>query len=436
MKNNLTPVRFINKTLGESYNKYSHPSGLDIYIFNKKMSSTYAIFGTKYGSIHNIFRPDGSDEFITVPDGIAHFLEHKLFASEDGSDAFERFSEYGADANAYTSFNKTCYLFSCTGNFEKSLCELITFVTHPHFTDENVASEQGIIGEEISMYDDSPHDRCFYGMVEGLYHSHSIRRNICGSKESISRITPSLLYSCYDAFYRLSNMVLIICGDVDDGQCLSIADECLGTTRDERAPVLAKSSDEPEPLSIRKSYVEQHMQVAKPIFKIGFKYTDIPKDPNSRQRRDLSMAIINDMIFSDSGELYNLLVDSDLISPSLSTDHTIAEDFALSSVSGEADDPKAVLAKILEYIESKKSCGLSYEDFLRCKRILYADAVRSFDSTDLIANNLFDFVCDGNELLSYTDIIESISFEEIQKLFENFFTRDSITLSVVLPIKK
>ena len=148
------------------------------------------------------------------------------------------------------------------------------------------------------------------------------------------------------------------------------------------------------------------------------------------------MAIINDMIFSDSGELYNLLVDGDLISPSLSTDHTIAEDFALSSVSGEADDPRAVLAKILEYIESKRSNGLSYEDFLRCKRILYADAVRSFDSTDLIANNLFDFVCDGNELLSYTDIIESITFEEIQKLFETFFVRDSITLSVVLPIKK
>ena len=433
--NNLTPVRFTNATLGESYNKYSHPSGLDIYIFKKKMSSTYAIFGTRYGSIHNIFKPDGSDEFITVPDGIAHFLEHKLFASEDGSDAFERFSEYGADANAYTSFNKTCYLFSCTGNFENSFRELLTFVTHPHFTDENVASEQGIIGEEISMYEDSPHDRCFYGMVEGLYHRHSIRRNICGSKESISRITPSLLYSCYDTFYRPSNMVLIICGDVDDGRCLEIANECLGTTKDERAPVMAKSCHEPEPLSICKNYVEQHMQVAKPIFKIGFKYTDIPKEPVLRQRRDLSMAIINDMIFSDSGELYSLLVDSDLISPSLSTDHTVAEDFAFSSVSGEADDPKAVLAKILEYIEDKRSNGLSYEDFLRCKRILYADAVRSFDSTDLIANNLFDFVCDGNELLSYTDIIESITFEEIQKLFEVFFTRDSITLSVVLPIK-
>ena len=435
MTNDLHPIKFTNSTLGESYNKYSHSSGLDIYIFKKKMSSSYAIFGTKYGSVHNIFKPDGSDEFISVPDGIAHFLEHKLFAAEDGSDAFERFSEYGADANAYTSFNKTCYLFSCTKNFEDALRELLTFVTHPHFTDENVASEQGIIGEEISMYDDSPYDRCFYGMLEGLFHYHSIRRNICGSRESISKITPSLLYSCYDAFYRLSNMVLVICGDVDTDICLGIADECLGNIRDTRKPVTVKSCEKGEPVSVCKSYVEQHMQVAKPIFKIGFKDTDIPTASAARHRKDLSMAILNDMIFSDSGPLYNLLVDEDMISPNLSTDYTVSEDFAFSSVSGEADDPKAVLSKVMDFIKQAKADGLSKDDFLRCKRVLYADAVRAFDSTDLIANNLFEFVCDGNELLSYTDIIESITFEEICELFSKSYRNESITLSVVLPIK-
>lgn len=436
MTNNLTPIRYTNNTLGECYSKYTHPSGLDIYIFKKKMSSSYAIFGTKYGSVHNIFKPDGSDEFISVPDGIAHFLEHKLFAAEDGSDAFERFSEYGADANAYTSFNKTCYLFSCTKNFEKSLRELLTFVTHPHFTDENVASEQGIIGEEISMYDDSPYDRCFYGMLEGLYHYHSIRRNICGSRESISRITPSLLYSCYDAFYRLSNMVLVICGDVDEKSCLDIADECLGNITDSRNPVTAKSCKKDEPSSVCKNYVEQHMQVAKPIFKIGFKDTDIPGDPVARQRKDISMAILNDMIFSDSGRLYNILVDGDMISPNLATDYTVSDDFAFGSVSGEADDPRAVLTRITEFIDTLKDSGLCKDDFLRCKRVIYADAIRSFDSTDLIANNLFEFVCDGNELLSYTDIIESITFEEICELFQKSFDTDSITLSVVLPVEK
>ena len=212
--NNIPSVTYKSDLLREEYTKFSHPSGLDIYVFPKKLSTTYAIFGAKYGSIHNRFKLDGESDWTVVPDGIAHFLEHKLFACPDGTDAFERFSEYGADANAYTSFNKTCYLFSCTDRFEESLGELLDFVTHPYFTEESVNSEIGIISEEIKMYDDNPSDRCFYGMLEGMYKSNSVRRNICGTKKSISRITPELLYSCYNTFYQLSNMALVVCGDV------------------------------------------------------------------------------------------------------------------------------------------------------------------------------------------------------------------------------
>ena len=224
----MTPKIFKSELLAEQYKKYEHPSGLDIYIFPKKLTTYYAIFGVKYGSIHNSFaRKSEPENIITIPDGVAHFLEHKLFANEDGSDSFERFSELGADANAYTAFNKTAYLFAATENFYPSLRELITFVTHPYFSEENVASEIGIITEEIKMYDDSPSDRCFYGMLEGMYEHHSIKRNICGSVESISKITPETLYDCYNAFYNLNNMVLIVCGDVDSKAVLDIADKLL-----------------------------------------------------------------------------------------------------------------------------------------------------------------------------------------------------------------
>ena len=174
--NNIHCESYQNKRLNEEYRRYRHPSGLDIYIFPKKMTTSYAILGTRYGSIHNSFTYEGDDEWTTVPDGIAHFLEHKLFVCEDGSDAFERFSDYGADANAYTSFNKTCYLFSCTERFSDSLGELLDFVTHPYFTKESVANEIGIIAEEIKMYDDNPADKCFYGMLEGLYSRRKIER--------------------------------------------------------------------------------------------------------------------------------------------------------------------------------------------------------------------------------------------------------------------
>ena len=429
------PKRYQSPHLGESYSVFSHKSGLDIYVFPKKMSATYAIFGTKYGSIHNCFRTDDG-ETVTVPDGIAHFLEHKLFTAEDGSDAFERFSEYGADANAYTSFNKTCYLFSCTDRFEESLRELLSFVTHPYFTAESVASEIGIISEEIRMYDDNPSDRCFYGMLEAMYHRHSIRRNICGSEESISRITPEFLYRCYHTFYRLSNMALVVCGDVTAETVLRIADEVLPTESKNMPHVLCPNENDAEPPEVLVSYREQKMQVSKPIFNLGIKDIEIPADGRARQKKDAAMAILDEMLFSRAGEIYNDLLNRDLISPALSYGYTISESSAYNSIAGEANDPKLVVCEIRKHIERIRKEGLSRTDFERGKRVMYAEFVKSFDSTDSIANNLFSFICEDSELLSYADLLEEITFEEVVALFEHAFDEEKIALSVILPLKE
>ena len=433
--NNLTPHQYHRDSfLGEEYHEFRHVSGLPIYVFPKKMTATYAIFGTKYGSIHNSFRVGKNGEEITVPDGIAHFLEHKLFCAEDGSDAFERFSEYGADANAYTSFNKTCYLFSATERFEESLCELLSFVTHPYFTAETVASEVGIISEEIRMYDDNPSDRCFYGMLEAMYHTHSIRRNICGSVESISQITPELLYQCYRTFYRLSNMALVVCGDVSDEAVLRIADEVLPKIPEDELSVICTNENESEPASVLSSYREQRMQVSKPMFNIGIKDTEIPEDVRARQKKDAAMAILDEMLFSRAGALYEDLLDRNLISPALSYGYTISESSAYNSIAGEADDPKLVLREILKHLKKIRKMGLSRDDFIRGKRVMYAEIVKSFDSTDSIANNLFSFLCEDSELLSYAQILEEVTFEEVVALFEHAFDEEKIALSVILPL--
>lgn len=422
-----------NKLLGERYEKISHPSGLDIYVFPKKLTTTYAIFGVKYGSIHNTFFIDGADEPVTVPDGIAHFLEHKLFTNEDGSDSFERFSEYGADANAYTAFNKTAYLFSCTNEFEDSLRELIRFVTHPYFTPDSVKSEIGIISEEIKMYDDSPSDRCFYGMLEGMYEKHSVRRNICGSVESISKISADTLYKCYNAFYNLGNMALVICGDVDTEKVLAIADEELPSTPVPFSTVTVDEGAKESPEAF-KSYIEQHMQVSKPIFTIGIKDTDIPVDPVERQKKEAVMAILNEMIFSRAGALYDHLFNGGFISPNMPYSYTVSPSMAYNSLAGEADDPRAVLEEIFKYIDRLKSEGLSVSDFTRGKRVIYSEFVKSFDSTDNISNNLLSFVFEDSELLSYTEIIESVTFDDVTKALESAFDKNKVTLSVILPL--
>ena len=433
--NNSECIRRHSPLLREEYREYHHRSGLTILIFPKKLSSTYALFGTKYGSIHNRFRLGAEEEWLTVPDGIAHFLEHKLFTNEDGSDSFERFSDYGADANAYTSEGKTCYLFSCTDRFEESLEELLQFVTHPYFTKESVASEIGIISEEIRMYDDNPSDRCFYGMLEGMYEHHSIRRNICGSVRSISQITPELLYSCYRAFYRLDNMALVISGNVCDETVLRIADRLLPhAPAADPAPQTDNENEKESPCAFL-PYREQRMQVSKPLFNIGFKDTDIPKDGEARQQKDAAMSILNEMIFSRAGALYNRLVETEQISPALSYGYTISAAAAYNSVAGESDDPRAVLSEILSHLEKLGKKGLSREDFQRGKRVMYAEFVKAFDSTDSIANNLFAFFCEDSDLLSYADHLEAVTYEEVCDLFTRVFRKETVTLSVVRPLE-
>lgn len=425
---------FKNALLNEKYEKISHTSGLDIYIFPKKFASTYAVLGVKYGSVHNCFSSSPDSLPKVYPDGIAHFLEHKLFINEDGSDSFERFSEYGADANAYTSFNKTAYLFSCTENFEQSLGELLDFVTHPYFTPESVASEMGIIGEEIKMYDDSPADRCFYGMLEGMYENHSIRRNICGSLDSISKISADTLYECYNTFYNLRNMALIVCGDVNSDIVLKIADDRLNALAPPFSANAVNENSNESPY-VFKSLVEQKMQVSKPLFNIGFKDTDIPLNPYERQRKDAGMAILDEMIFSRAGKLYCDLFESNLISPNMSYGYTISESSAYNSVAGEADNPKIVLEKINQYISCLKKDGLSYPDFVRGKRVMYSEFVKSFDSSDSIANNMLSFICEDAEILAYADIIDSVSFEYVSELFDSAFGEDTATLSIVYPLE-
>ena len=420
--------------LREKYYKYTHSSGLDIYVFPKKLSSTYAIFATKYGSIDNSWKLEKDGDTVTVPDGIAHFLEHKLFANEDGSDAFEHFSALGADANAYTSFNKTAYLFSCTDNFDLSLDVLIDFVTHPYFTEESVSRERGIIAQEIKMYEDSPMEACYYGMLEGLYENHSIRRNICGSVKSIGQITPELLYDCYRAFYDLSNMALIVCGDVEAEDIILAVNKKLPSNKNGTS-IIRCSEGDTESSAVFMPRVTRDMNVSKPIFNIGIKDIDIPSDPIERLRKDAAASILNEMIFSRAGTLYNELFESGMISPEMSYCYTINSSFAFNSIAGEANDPEAVLNKIISHIDSVRQNGLSKDDFERGRRVMYSEFVKEFDSTDSIANNLLSFVFDDAEMLGYADIIMNVTFDDVKNIFDVSFKKEFFTLSAVYPLK-
>lgn len=419
-----------NKQLGEKYFYKKHKSGLDIYVFPKELGTGYAAFATKFGSIDSTFCLDGKQ--INLPDGIAHFLEHKMFENEDGSDTFERYAKTGASANAYTSADRTVYLFSATENFVPSLEILLDFVTHPYFTDKTVQKEQGIIGQEIKMYDDHPGWQLYFGMLTGLYHNNPVRIDTAGTVETISNITPELLFEAYDAFYNLGNMVLCVCANVEPQQVEDVCDKVLKFTQSKEVKRIYPS----EPEGVYKERVSKNLQVSMPLFSVGIKDNEPFTTGTELAKKRAQYNIILDLIFGKSAPFYTKLYDDGLIDSSFSYAYEGHENFAHCEISGSSSQPEKVYELIKEEIKRYKNTGFDKDAFERTKRANYAHALRLFDSTDDIANKLVGCVFEGSEILDYPQIIADVSFEDITRRFETSFKDNSFVLSTVLPFEQ
>ena len=423
-----------NDQLNEKYYKISHKSGLDVYIIPKEMSTTYATFATRYGSMDNKFKLEGDKDFVSVPDGIAHFLEHKMFECEDGKDVFELFAKTGANANAYTANTMTSYLFSATDNFYTSLEYLLDFVTHPYFTKENVEKELGIIGQEIRMYNDNPYSRMQRGLFESMYKYNKIRIDIAGTEESIHKIDENLLYTCYNIFYNLHNMALVICGNVDVNKTISVLDKVLKES--EQQKIIRAYDDENEPDSVVRDKVEIELEVAKPIFAIGIKDNDISPDPYERMKKAYAVGILNNMLFSQSSELYNSLYEKKLIGFNLSFDFEHTKHYSHNVISAESSSPYKAYEFFVNFIDLLKEKGLSYEDFELCKKAELADSIKVFDSTEAIAEEFVFNLFDDADMLDTADCIKSITFDYVNDVFDNLFSKEKYTISVVMPKNK
>ena len=255
------------RSIGETLYSGELENGLKIFVIPKKgFNSFYAVFGTHYGGSMRRFEING--ETIDTPAGVAHFLEHKMFDMPDGSNALNSLSESGADANAFTSTDMTCYHFSCTERFEENLRKLLTFVSTPYYTEETVQKEQGIIGQEIQMGDDSPGRQIYYDLLSLLYEHHPIRDAVVGTKESIAEITAKTLYDCHSVFYAPSNMVLCVEGNVEPERIAAIAEEIL--PKDKKS-IPHADFGESEALVPAEKRKEREMPVAMPEFLIGGK---------------------------------------------------------------------------------------------------------------------------------------------------------------------
>ena len=411
---------------GESYVKCEHESGLQIYILEKPLyNSAYALFGTKYGSIDNVFSVNG--EQTEVPEGIAHFLEHKLFESEDG-DAFTRYAETGAYANAFTSFDKTCYLFKCSTRFYDNLEILLDFVQSPYFTAATVQKEQGIIGQEIRMYDDSPGWRVMFNMLLAMYKNHPVRIDIAGTTESIAEITDELLYKCYNTFYNPQNMFLCIAGNVDTDKVLKMVEEQLKPK--EKQDLCRIMPEEPD--EILKPYVEQALEVVIPLFCFGYKEkADRPLTLKER----ICTSVLLDMIIGDASPLYKKLVNEGLINDEFDFEYFNGPGYSSVIFEGESQNPQRVADEIKAEITRLKEEGLNKKLFNAVRSNCYGNAIRNYNSMESIAMDLVDCAMSGYKLFDEIKCLKSITVDDVYKRLA-VLDNDKTVLSVIVPKEK
>lgn len=415
-----------NKVLGEKYYHFVHSSGLPVYVCPKNHETAFAAVAVKYGSCDN--RLPTEKGIVTVPDGTAHFLEHKMFENPDGTDSFETFTKNGGDANAFTSFERTEYIFSCTENFYINLKTLLQMVFTPHFTKESVQKEQGIIGQEIKMYEDDADWRALLGMLEGMYVNNPVRKDIAGTVESISEITPEILYDIHKVFYHPSNTVLCICGKVDPEEVKKVCDECLKYYPETKIDL----PDIFEPAQVNEQKVVTKLKIGMPQFALGIKEA-FPEKSDDDLKRSAEHAIILQLLFGSSGEFYCENYESGLISDRFLYSYYNSRDWSYISIEGVADDPDMVAQAVKNEIAKRKSFFFTKEEFLRAKKVIYATECLSFNSTSETANRLASAALEGCDMLDYASVIQNTCYEEVKERFMKGYDMEKSCLSIVFP---
>lgn len=410
---------------GDSCIHVKHKSGLDIYICEMNgFSSVDAVFATKYGSVNTMFRTSGDEDFTTVPEGIAHFLEHKLFENED-CEAFELFAQTGASCNAFTSFDKTGYLFGCSKNYTKNLAILLDFVQKPYFTQETVEKELGIIGQEIQMTNDDPEWRVFFNMLRCMYRSHPVRTDIAGTEESIAQITPELLYKCYNTFYNLNNMVLSISGNIKADEVLAVCDEYLKPCENK----VPESVFPDEPDTVEQNEIHEKLDVGTSVFNLGFKC--VPCDGSEKIRKNILAAITGELLTDPSSEMYNKLLKENIINSTFSYEVFSGDGYFTLIICGESEKPDVVRAELLKRIDEMTENGITEKDFRRFLKTLYASLVRELNNVEAVCNLMLSSHLDGVSPFETIDVIAELTAEDVHGFIRSELNKEKLVLSVI-----
>jgi len=406
--------------------------GLEVATLQKRgFARKYAVLATRYGSIDTKFRIAGAADPVSTPEGIAHFLEHKLFEEENGS-IDDIFADLGAYSNAFTNRTMTGYLFSCVDNFWPAFDTLLDFVMRPHFTDENVEKEKGIIEQEIRMNEDSPDWQAANGLLRAMYRLHPVREEIAGTVDSVRRITKEMLYECYRTFYHPSNMTLLVVGDVSPVEVADRASACLDSRDFGPTPGVERIRPQ-EPRRPSAHRVEKRMAVSEPIVCFGYKDPNVGFLGQPLTRRIIGMEMLMHMLAGRSSALYNELYADGLIDASFDWDYDCEHDYGFAMFEGRSKSPNRLVERVAEGIDSFFDAGVDLDQFERTRRRVIGSMLRSFDSLEFIAYSFLTYHFRNMRLIESVDAARSIAAGEAEAVARELFDPDLLAVSVIMP---
>ena len=402
-------------------------NGLTVMIIPKTgVQKKFVIWGTNYGSNDNKFIAPGEDKETKVPNGVAHFLEHKLFEQENGTNSLDTLTALGVNANAYTTNDHTAYLFECTDNFYEALDELMDYVQHPYFTDENVEKEKGIIGQEIMMYDDYPEWQVYLNAMKAMYHENPIKIDITGTIETISHIDKDILYKCYKTFYNPSNMALVVSGDFSPEQILEDIKKRLVENENQGEIKRIYSNEED---SIAQEKIEKKFEVSQPLYTIGIK--DQVKDQKEIVKKHLAIEIILNIIAGRSSKLYKKMYNDGIISGQPSLDYEFGKTYAHILITGQCTDPETLYKEFKNEVRKNKEQGINEQDFERIKKMVYGGYVKEYNDVQDIARIFLSDYFKGINPFEYLEEIEGINLKYLNQILTDVFKEEKMILSVV-----
>ena len=413
--------------LGETVYEAKLSNGLLSRVVTKPgFAKTYAFLAVDYGSMDTAFSKNGT--VYRSPQGIAHYLEHKMFDMPD-CNVMQLFSRYGGNPNAFTSYDITAYYVQCTDHFRENLELLLRYVTTPYFTEESVEKERGIIGQEIRMYEDNPDSVVFENLFAAVFANHPIRNSIAGTVESIGKITAQTLYDCYHGFYTPDNMMLCVVGDVDPEQVFSLAEE-LVPKGDGVLPT--RDYGGPERMLPAQKRVERSMEVAMPMFALGFK-----TEPASYGADAMKQEIIGDLaaeiLVGESAPLYTKLYEENLIDSGFSCGYEGLKGVSMLSASGDSCDPERVYDAILKEAERIAAEGIDEALFLRLKRSALGRRMRDLDGFESICYRTCAYEFEGVDYFAFPEIFRSVTREQVREFLSGTVREERAAMSLVLP---